>query len=398
MMKLYSILLIMAVGLGSPVRLLGQVADSAELKRSARYLEFQAAPSYLLPTNQFLDGVSMKEDNMRWGTSLYLKYGFKYPRSSRMRQLYPDAYQGIGIGYHLFPNREELGNPVTLFLYQGSRIAALSQQLTLDYEWNFGVSFGWKPYDKDRNPYNHIAGSRTSAYMSIGLSAKWRISPEWCLALGTFVSHYSNGNTSYPNSGLNTLEPRISLCHTDALEDNLGRLKPAPFRPQSRFSFDVTLYGSTRKKGVAELNYLVKGDFGILGMTLNPLYTVNRYFKTGPSADIQYDESANIDDYIAGQNELGEWKFYRPPFGDRIFGGISWRGEFSMSLFSVNIGLGHSIYAKDKNQRGLYQFLGLKTFVTPHIYLHTGYMLSKFKNPRNLMLGIGYRFGNTKMK
>jgi hypothetical protein len=38
-----------------------------------------------------------------------------------------------------------------------------------------------------------------------------------------------------------------------------------------------------------------------------------------------------------------------------------------------------------------YQSLTLKTFITRQLYLNTGYRLGNFKNPQNLMLGIGIR-------
>ena len=57
-------------------------------------------------------------------------------------QLYPYAYQGIGVGYNTFGNVSELGNPVSVYVFQGSRLARLARNLTLNYEWNFGASFG----------------------------------------------------------------------------------------------------------------------------------------------------------------------------------------------------------------------------------------------------------------
>ena len=49
------------------------------------------------------------------------------------------------------------------------------------------------------------------------------------------------------------------------------------------------------------------------------------------------------------------------------------------------------IYSGDDTE-GFYQILALKTYVPRHLFLHVGYQLSKFKDPNNLMLGIGYRF------
>ena len=55
------------------------------------------------------------------------------------------------------------------------------------------------------------------------------------------------------------------------------------------------------------------------------------------------------------------------------------------------------IYSGDDTE-GFYQILALKTYVTRHLFLHVGYQLSKFKDPNNLMLGIGYRFHDKLVK
>lgn len=45
-----------------------------------------------------------------------------------------------------------------------------------------------------------------------------------------------------------------------------------------------------------------------------------------------------------------------------------------------------------KGDKAFYQSLTLKTFITRHIFINTGYRLGSFKDPQNLMLGVGVRF------
>ena len=63
-----------------------------------------------------------------------------------------------------------------------------------------------------------------------------------------------------------------------------------------------------------------------------------------------------------------------------------------MPIFSINFGIGHNVLYKGESLKGFYQILALKTYVTPRLYLHVGYQLNKFHDPKNLMLGFGYRF------
>lgn len=61
-----------------------------------------------------------------------------------------------------------------------------------------------------------------------------------------------------------------------------------------------------------------------------------------------------------------------------------------MPIFSVNVGIGYDII-NPKGDKAFYQSLTLKTFVTRNLYLNAGYSLGSFKDPQNLMLGIGIR-------
>lgn len=83
----------------------------------------------------------------------------------------------------------------------------------MNYEWNFGASFGWKPYDEYDNPENQIIGSKVNAYLNVNLYLKWALSPKFDLMIGATGSHFSNGNTQYPNSGLNTVDCKVGLVY-----------------------------------------------------------------------------------------------------------------------------------------------------------------------------------------
>ena len=82
---------------------------------------------------------------------VHLKYAFRFSPQSRLGRLYPSAYQGIGMAWNTFFNADEVGTPSAIYVFQGARIARLAPRLTLDYEWNFGASFGWQKYDPEAN-------------------------------------------------------------------------------------------------------------------------------------------------------------------------------------------------------------------------------------------------------
>lgn len=357
-------------------------------------------PAYVFPSHPFFKGENLAQKSLNSTLSGHLKYGFKFSPATKTGQLYPHAIQGIGIGYNTFFNGNEVGNPLALYVFQSSRIANLTQRVSLDYEWDFGASFGWKKYDMSANPKNTVVGSKVNAYIHLGFLFNWEVAPKTHLRAGIGITHFSNGNTSYPNAGVNTLAASVGITRyfgRDEFPTKGSNLPPKPlFHPH--VTYDLVVYGALKKKGVLpeEPNpILVPGTFGVLGLNINPLYNFNRYFRAGVSLDIQYDESANIGRHIANDfipSDPEEVRFYRPPFKEQFSAGLSVRAEFVMPIFSINVGIGRNILCKGKDTNGFYQTFVLKTNLTKNIFLHTGYQLYRFKDPNHLMLGVGYRF------
>lgn len=355
-------------------------------------------PGYVTPTSDYFEGSNERQKNIRHSLSVHLKYAFQFGKDTEWGKLYPHAYQGIGIAYNTFFAPYELGNPVLLYAFQGSRIAQISPRLSFDYEWNFGASFGWKKYDEQQNPWNEVVGSRINAYINVGLLLNWQVASQWNLTAGLDFTHYSNGNTHYPNAGVNPIGLRVGVVRTFGNGDTAEEpsVTPSPFRPY--FNYDLTVYGATRTKGIIgeDESYLVPGSFGVVGLNFAPMYNFNKYFRAGVSLDAQYDESANLKDYKVEGTYSDNVKFYRPPFYKQFAVGLSVRGELVMPIFSVNVGIGRNVICSGEDTRIFYQVLALKTSVTRNLFLHVGYQSSRFKDPNNLMLGIGYRFHGKK--
>ena len=352
-------------------------------------------PGYVVPTNSFLEGDNLQQKTIEQSLSLHLKYAFQFSKDSNLGRMYPHAYQGIGVSYNTFYCPAELGNPVTVYAFQGAPIVRLSSRLSFDYEWNFGASFGWKKYDEQYNPQNEVIGSKINAYINLGFLLNWQFHPQWKLAAGVDLTHFSNGNTHYPNGGLNIIGGRVGIIRTFGDTDNASEgIVPKRLFIKPHVSYELVLYGATRKRGFVKDNVpsLVPGSFGIAGLNFAPMYNFNNYFRAGLSMDAQYDESANIKDYKLEGSYSDDLKFHRPPFREQFAVGLSLRAELVMPIFSINAGFGRNLIGSGEDAKGFYQILALKTHVTRHLFLHVGYQLREFKDPNNLMLGVGYRF------
>lgn len=389
--------------------LLCSVAASAADRDSAAFVHqvgMNVRPALLTQHHEFFRGANALGRPMRAGFSAHLQYAFRFPSSSNFGKIFPTAYQGAGVSVNTFFNHKEIGTPSALYVFQGARIARLGDRLSLDYEWNFGVSFGWHPYVRPTgetagNPNNIVVGTPVNAYMNGSILLSWYPAPEWVVSAGLDVAHFSNGDTTFPNTGVNTVGLRVGAARSfGGIYRNPKTAAVVPFPEDSRFAdrivYDLVIYGAWNEESVEYMDdeYVADGKFGVIGLSFNPLYQVSGCFSVGPSLDIQYNENMNIQNHIAGINRSeDEIRFYRPPLSEQLAAGVSLRAELTMPVFSINFGIGHNVIYKGKELGGLYNTLALKTFITRSLFLHVGLKVSYTDVSNNLMLGVGWRFG-----
>lgn len=361
----------------------------------------------ILQTNYFVRGSNVSGRPLDVGYAPFVEFTVRNAPASRYGRWYPSAYQGIGAGVQLASPGGVLGTPVLLYVMQGARLASLGQRLTLDYEWNFGAALGWKSMDHDSPDYvRNLDGMGTpvTAYINLGLYLRYRLTGRLGVFAGAEVTHYSNGNTGDPNPGLNMFGGRVGVSYTLGTPAAMRRADWSDFEPG--MVYDISVYGAWCKWSytpysdvpVVDDAYgvngkeLVPGKFGVAGFSINPMYRFNPVVSTGLSVEGQYDEGANLSANYVESSPVDDPRFYRTSFSDRIMLGLSARVEARMSLFAINVGLGHSVIAPGGHDlRGWYNTFALKTFITDRLFLLTGYKLYRFKEPGNLMLGAGFR-------
>lgn len=347
---------------------------------------FDYRPGAILHTNDFLRGKNPEVRTMNHDMGYYLKYAFSAPEGSEQARIYRDTYQGIGIGWNEF--NPQLGNPVSVFLLQGARIASLSNRLALNYEWNLGLTFGWKPYDEIDNPDNKLIGSRVTAYIGFDLYLRWIASRHVDLNFGLNVTHYSNGNTQFPNLGLNTAALRIGAAYYINRHSPRLLYRHEAMPPVSHdITYDLILYGAWHQRGYYMSDgeaYILPGTYAVAGFNFNPMYRFNHWLKAGLSLDGTYDRGANVD--LAGVAPESVWR--------QMALGASARVEFCMPYFAINFGIGSNFVNATDDFHGIYELLALKPNLTHRFLLHIGYCLNDFHRPKHLMLGVGWRFGH----
>jgi len=361
-------------------------------------IEAEIVPGQILHTNRYLKGHNSEVRTMNHAFTARLKYAFLPPATSERAYIYKGVYQGVGLAFHDI--NPQLGRPLSAFIFQGATIKTILPRLTLNYEWDFGVTMGWKSYDAKKNPFNRVIGSKMTAYIDADIYLRWMLSSHWDLNLGATFTHFSNGNTAMPNAGLNIVGAKLSAAYyLNRHPDRRDTAKPLP--PFVRgWHTDLTLYGAWKRKGVdtSEGAYAIPGTFGVIGININPMYEVNHWLNLGASIDTQYDHGSNItiDDEALRETfwNGSEENIHIPAWHKQVSLGLSARAEFVMPYFTINFGIGHNLLnAKSQDFKGLYEILALKVALSRKFYLHVGYSLYKFHYPNNLMLGLGVRLG-----
>jgi len=353
------------------------------------YIHASLNTSRIVPTNSFLRSTG---DNAA-SVAPDLRASFKFSPESAFGRMYPGVTQGIGVRGDIILPKSTLGYPVSVYLFQDVKLCTF-RRFWLSAEWNFGLSAGWRHFNAETNPANIALGSNVNAMLGIGISATYSLNPAWGLRATLNAVHYSNGNTRLPNAGVNAIGIMLgAIYNIDRLSDVQRHYKDVSFN--RGFEYDLAVYGATRRRIVldsSETYIVAPGSFGVAGINFAPMYAVNRYFRAGISADLQYDESANIGSHLVDGTYGDMVKFYRQSFAERFSGGLSLRAELTLPIFSVNVGIGRNFIARGPDTRIFYQTLTLKAHVWRNAFIQAGYQLSEFHLPNNLMLGIGYTF------
>lgn len=372
----------------------------------------------------------------RIAQAAHLKLGFRFTPETPQGRFYPGAWQGIGTGVNIFGNTAGIGDPVAVYVFQGAPVWKMSRHLSLFYEWNFGASFGWKPCDGETTRSNLIVGSKINAYINLCGGLLWQPVKNWDVTLGLDLTHFSNGNTSFPNPGVNMAGLRIGIarsfgpdsrkdtvtkrngsyvgCDTEpdtstaragnaispeSGEDDSSAILTIGREKKRKITYDLMMYGAWRKRVYRGWSdpVLLDGHFAVAGINFAPMWEVAPIFRAGVSADFQWDQSSNLKRYEMdqivdiGATEMPMPVFSRPPFLSQVSCGLSARAELVMPIFSVNLGIGYNLVAPPE-QRASYQMANLKLRLYRGLYLNIGYQLLNFSRQNNLMLGLGYTF------
>lgn len=368
--------------------------STVQKKKRPQFFAIDAMGGLVLPTNDYIKAGNCVPT---YG-SLSLKYGVKSTGERWEDVAYGMPYYGIGFYTAHFFTKGALGNPFSLFLFQGAEFKRFSPRLSLNYELNLGMSFNWKPYDAFDNPQNIALGSSVNAHVGANLYLKRRLSDVWDLNFGIGLSHFSNGAQQLPNKGINLAAPFVELVynlHSDPIRSGKKMLIPPPH--ESRIDYDILFTTTTRQirldtLGTGLPSRLIDKNFKVFGLSYATLFVPNYKYKWGPSLELVYDESSDVKVWRQLHPEDGQY-YDRVKLGSlpkRFTIGLSIKGEMTFPYVSFFANLGYNLLHGNDYDYRFYQILGAKAYLSDNIFGTFGIRSSRFSKAQYLYWSIGY--------
>jgi len=359
-----------------------------------RFLSAKTSHGMVLPTNDFVSGDLF----IPYYNSISLKYGIAARGDYWQEYAFGMPYMGVGISRTNYFRKDDLGQPLTVFLFQGGHLTDFTKKVTLNYEWNAGAAFNWKPYDPFDNPNNVAIGSPVNIYAGVNIFLKWKLDKKIDLNVGAEFEHFSNGAFKYPNAGINQTSVFVELAYY--INRNRAIYTPAEYQYPAftkKKEHDIMFLISSHHArldtlGTGLADKYAQRNFVVLGTSYAYMFNNHYRYRWGPSVEFTYDESAGVqswreynplDGRIYDRVKLGE-------FGKRFSLGVSMKGEVKMPLYSAFLNIGYDILHADVNASRLYQIFGIKAPLKENFFGVFGIRATNFGKSQYMFLNFGY--------
>lgn len=248
------------------------------------------------------------------------------------------------------------------------------------FGFRFGVGLGYltEKYHHIYNCKNTSIGSNFNAAISLTFEYKRHIAERYRLSVFAGLTHFSNGCSNSPNSGINIINTGVGVTYL--------LNKPQKFIPKKINTTDYLRtidyeYYLGISCGIKRIEYNQKENIGVYQLDFYIMDRISNLSKVGIGLDLVYDATDNISiiDYY-GNREFTFLEMLKP--------GIGLAYELMIGDASFIFNFGYHPYGLDMSYGRWYQKLGLKVDIGKHLYgklaLNTHFGVADF---------IGFGFG-----
>ena len=346
----------------------------------------------VLQTNDFVRGENMAGKPIDSFHALTLSYGVQTTGRKEWHHVLNFPYYGVSFYNANFFNSRELGYPTALYGFMGLPITR-GRRSTFGYELGFGLTYNWQPYDKYDNPFNIAIGSHRTVYVGANLFYSYDLSKRWELKGGAEFSHFSNGATRKPNSGLNLFSPFVELKYSFRERPELIRLEPPAYEKHSEIAIQYGMgkmqeeYRSKESEDISTLE-----SFMVMNISAAWLRQTNWKHKFGAGTDLTYNEEGNVKIVYKAGMEPEVTK--SSAFTDKMSLGLYGTYEFCIDRLSVASYFGvYALRKKYEEQPSrLYQKFGVKYHFKNDMFIGILVRAHNLSVADFIEWNVGYRF------
>lgn len=270
------------------------------------------------------------------------------------------------------------------------------KRFSLGYDAQIGIGFNRTVYNPDANPLNMNVSSSLLIYAGADLKMRYRFSKSFQMGLSLHIEHYSTGDLSCPNLGLNGCGAILSLRYDNITPPPID-YDPQP-KPEVRPIFGEIFVGGGLHKCFTEWKVFgstIPWPFLVAGGSINYRYLPQ--MSTGLNIDLNNAESSFIkrveeaDRILFGDEAVDAYGRY-----STFTCGLSLIQQFHYGNFTVFGNLGIYLYKRMglHEQEGLlYQRVGMKyTFPQlANVFVSIDCKAHRFKNAAMMEFTIGKR-------
>lgn len=289
----------------------------------------------------------------------YWHYGYNYPEV------------GFGIEYLDIANDSEIGNPVSAYMYvEAGLVDRKSWRLTLATD--FGLSYGWKPYNTLTNVNNVALGSRLNYHVGLGFRSTIYLHQRLALLVAPMLNHHSNGAVTKPNLGVNMVSIELGLKYwpTTRQRRTEWTTKKRSIGPYS----DLSFFMGTR-------NVEIDGPYyQFYGLHVNRVFPLSSLFAYGVGTEVIYDRAS-----FAGGASVRETR--------RLSSAVYAMAGVHLDRLSLSLDIGRYLYRADGDRlptSQYYQRMSLRYRVTDTWFLTAKVRAFELRKADLLEFHIGY--------
>jgi len=342
-------------------------------------------------TNTFVKGINKEMEPIKNYQAFSGRIIFQTTGEKYWQQIFGFPTWGFGLHISDFYNPEEMGVPIALYVFLNAPFHSWNN-LSFNYEIDFGLTANWKKFNPVSNQYNVAIGAGETVYIHVGAGLYYKFLKCWEAGAGIGLTHFSNGALKKPNFGLNTFSPRIEIKYNVS---NQAKLKKQIIPAFHQFnSLDITFFAGLKNVIYDSLKVNIKTRykgvyFPVFGLSSTFSRQLTYKSKVGIGISFSYDGSVNARVSV----EKGKLDIIDLPMMEQYRISIFPSYELTMGQFSLLLQPGFYIFRKQfpKQVPISYQRIGLKYTFAKNITAGISLRAYKFHISDFIEWRIGYQ-------